>query len=352
MYRAGLASGAARADETPVRRERMYKPMETEPLPGSTPAEGHDDDEVTTDPVAHNGKHRGESALVEGGVASPGESVPREQATTAPTNEPAGAASPEGPPLDFEALFQTYFRPLSSFLYRMVGDYQLAQDLTQDCFVKLHLAMKAGQPLANVRAWLYRVATNAALDERRRRKRIAWLPLLSGGERSEPEYQDPEDQVVLRDHLQQVLAGISPNLSVCLLLHLHHGFSHDEIAAILGISSGAARTRLQRARDAFKTRWQAMEGRDARGAAESASARRWPARATNGSENADAWRPQAGQAEGPQAARPEGRDASRRSDVAARPDQRHPHRSASARSWSAARTEDYNGGSIYETTDT
>ena len=336
MNRAGLTPRVERMDEASVRRERMYKPMETEPLPGSTPAEGHDDDVMTAEPGAHNEEYRGESALVEGGMASPGESVPCDQASPAPTREPAGqspgsAALPEGTPLDFEALFQTYFRPLSSFLYRMVGDYQLAQDLTQDCFVKLHLAMKAGQPLANVRAWLYRVATNAALDERRRRKRIAWLPLLSGGERPEPEYQDPEDQVVLRDHLQQALAGISPNLSVCLLLHLHHGFSHDEIAAILGISSGAARTRLQRARDAFKTRWQAMEGRaerEVRGEAESASARR------------------------SQAARPAGRDASGRRDTAAHPGQRHPQHTAPARSRSATHPEDYNGGSIHETSDT
>src|SRR5690348_5330816 len=128
-------------DGAPVRRERMYKPMETEPLPGSTPAEGHDDEEATAKSVAYNGEHRGESALVEGGVASPGEFVPCDQANTAPPREPAGQVIE---PLDFEALFQTYFRPLSSFLYRMVGDFQLAQDLTQDCFVKLHLAMKAG----------------------------------------------------------------------------------------------------------------------------------------------------------------------------------------------------------------
>lgn len=325
MNRAGLAPRAERMDETPVRRERMYKPMETEPVPGSTPAEGHDDEE-TPEPVAHNGEHRGESAPLQGGAVSPGEAAPCDQANTEPKREPAGE-TPEAP-LNFEALFETYFRPLSSFLYRMVGDYQLAQDLTQDCFVKLHLAMKAGQPLANVRAWLYRVATNAALDERRRRKRIAWLPLLSGGERPEPEYQDPEDQVVLRDHLQQVLAGISSNLSVCLLLHLHHGFSHEEIATILGISSGAARTRLQRAREAFKTRWQAMEGRAARGEAESASARR------------------------SQAARPGGRDASGRSDAAARPDQQHARGSAPARGRNATRTEDYNGGSIHETSAT
>src|SRR5690242_14960230 len=98
-------------DEASVRRERMYKPMETEPLPGSTPAEGHDDDVETPEPGVHSGEHRRASALVEGGVASPGESVPLNQASAAPTHEPAGQVIE--PPLDFEALFQTYFRPLS-----------------------------------------------------------------------------------------------------------------------------------------------------------------------------------------------------------------------------------------------
>jgi len=193
----------------------------------------------------------GEAAPQASEAASPGMAAP---------TEGSGAS-----PVSFEALFEAYYRPIVSFLFRMLDDSQLAQDITQDCFVKLYLAMKSGQSLENTRAWLYRVATNAALDERRRRRRITWLPLLASGDRQEAEYLDPEDQVALRDRLQQALAGISPNLSACLLLHLHHGFSHDEIAAILGISSGAARTRLQRGREAFKARWLALEGRDGSG---------------------------------------------------------------------------------------
>ncbi|HLV98781.1 MAG TPA: RNA polymerase sigma factor [Ktedonobacterales bacterium] len=199
----------------------------------------------------------GEADVARSSAASPG--------VTAPT-EGTGAS-----PASFEALFEAYYRPLASFLFRMLNDAQLAQDLTQDCFVKLHLAMKSGQSLENVRAWLYRVATNAALDERRRRRRITWLPLLASSDRQEAEYLDPEDQVVLRDHLQRALEGISPNLTACLLLHLHHGFSHDEIASILGISSGAARTRLQRGREAFKARWLGLEGHGASGRSDAAA---------------------------------------------------------------------------------
>lgn len=235
----------------------MQKPMERAPLERSDSAENASTGDRAEERAANEKELRDEASLAVGEGAAPGAAAPAEG---------AGASS-----ASFEALFETYYRPLASFLFRMLDDTQLAQDITQDCFVKLHLAMKSGQPLENVRAWLYRVATNAALDERRRRRRITWLPLLASSDRQEAEYLDPEDQVALRDHLQRVLEGISPNLTACLLLHLHHGFSHDEIAAILGISSGAARTRLQRGREAFKARWLALEGRGASGRSDAAA---------------------------------------------------------------------------------
>ncbi len=246
----------------------MYKPMEAVPR-GSAPAGHAKPGDVTEESAVCKEERVGEAVQVNAEAASLRKPLPADQAGTLPAAS-TGSAAPQGT-LDFDALFQQYYRPLSSFLYRMLGDLQLAQDVTQDCFMKLHLAMQAGQPLVNVRAWLYRVATNAALDERRRRKHITWLPLLATSERHESEHLDPEDQVILRDRLQQVLAGISPNLAVCLLLHLHHGFSHDEIACILGISSGAARTRLQRGREAFKERWLMMEGHGPSGRSEAIS---------------------------------------------------------------------------------
>ncbi len=228
----------------------MHKSMETAPLDEPLPAGSATTGDQAAEPAVDRERLLEQTASMNIGAARPGDT--------------ALSRHPDTPLPSFEALFETYYRPLASFLFRMLGDLQLAQDITQDCFVKLHLAIKNGQALENVRAWLYRVATNAALDERRRRKRIAWLPLLGSSERNE-DFLDPEEQVILRDRLQQVLAGISPNLSVCLLLHLHHGFSHDEIASILGISSGAARTRLQRAREAFKARWLTMEERSSAG---------------------------------------------------------------------------------------
>lgn len=227
----------------------MQKPMERAPLHHSNSEEDADLGAFSEEQVVCEEEPLRDIDSATGGARSSEASAPADRVAT--------------PPATFEALFELYYRPLASFLFRMLNDAQLAQDITQDCFVKLHLAMKNGQSLENVRAWLYRVATNAALDERRRRRRITWLPLLASSDRQDAEYLDPEDQVLLRDRLQRALEGISPNLTACLLLHLHHGFSHDEIAAILGISSGAARTRLQRGREAFKARWLGLDGQGA-----------------------------------------------------------------------------------------
>jgi RNA polymerase sigma-70 factor (ECF subfamily) len=243
-----------------ARRERMQKPMKT-PLGGSIPAEESGTEQGMA-PAPREEELSREEVSSCNETASPGGRMVTNMLATVPIEgETIETTETQEQTRTFEELFESYYRPLSSYLFRMLGDAPLAQDLTQECFIKLHLAMVSGQQMANVRAWLYRVATNAALDEHRRRKRIAWLPLLGGSDHHDSSHLDPEEHVVLRDRLQQALAGISPNLTSCLLLHLHHGFSHDEIAAMLGISSGAARTRLQRGREAFKARWQALEGR-------------------------------------------------------------------------------------------
>ena len=108
----------------------MQKPMEMAPLHRSDSDEDAEIGRVTEEQAACEERPlRGVDSAI-GGAASPGISAPAEGTAAAPAS--------------FEALFETYYRPLASFLFRMLNDTQLAQDITQDCFVKLHLAMKSG----------------------------------------------------------------------------------------------------------------------------------------------------------------------------------------------------------------
>src|SRR5712692_3309961 len=83
----------------------------------------------------------------------------------------------------FERLFAEYQTPILNYLYRLVGDPVLAEDLVQEAFTRAWRARAQLVVVDNPRAWLYRIATNAARDHLRRRRLIAWLPLMGADAR-------------------------------------------------------------------------------------------------------------------------------------------------------------------------
>ena len=83
----------------------------------------------------------------------------------------------------FEQLFACYHRPLLDYLYGMTRDRALAEDLVQETFLHAYVAETKLPGVTNPQAWLYRIATNVALDSSRRQRHFNWLPL----HRVEPE---------------------------------------------------------------------------------------------------------------------------------------------------------------------
>src|SRR3970040_1469398 len=97
----------------------------------------------------------------------------------------------------YERLFADFQTPILNYLYRLLGDPALAEDLTQETFTRAWKARSQLPSLDNPRAWLYRIATNAARDHLRRARLITWLPLL-GEDRdlspAGPETPSPETE--------------------------------------------------------------------------------------------------------------------------------------------------------------
>lgn len=151
----------------------------------------------------------------------------------------------------FEQLFRDYQRPILNYLYRLVGDAARAEELTQDAFVKAYRALHRLPPDANRRAWLYRIATNTAYDQLRRRRLIQWLPLL---EQDSPSLiqNGPEDPTGAQDAIRRALAQLPNDYRVPLILYSVQGYSTKEIGEMLSISQGAVKTRLCRAREKFR----------------------------------------------------------------------------------------------------
>src|SRR5882672_1544722 len=68
----------------------------------------------------------------------------------------------------FEELVRRYQRPISAYVYRMVGDYDCALDLTQEIFIKIYASLSRYRPEFKFSTWIYKIAHNAAIDHLRR----------------------------------------------------------------------------------------------------------------------------------------------------------------------------------------
>ncbi len=151
-----------------------------------------------------------------------------------------------GDQVAFELIYSQYHQRIAGYLFRMVQDPDVAADLTQDVFIRAYRAIGQTKPGLNLKAWLFAIATNAALSHHRRRRLIQWRP-LDPVEEGTPT-TDPEEWVATRAELVEALASLPRDQAACFLLWAREGFTYEEIGRMLGISPGTAKTRSYRAR--------------------------------------------------------------------------------------------------------
>lgn len=151
----------------------------------------------------------------------------------------------------FAELFEKYHAPILNYLHRMVNDRALAEDLTQDTFIKAYNALGSTTPDLSFKAWLYRIATNTAISQLRRKKLIQWLPFIGGDQDLHASEESIERNVTRQTDIERTLAKLPKHYASVLLLRHYQGLSLAETAAALNISENAAKLRLFRARKAF-----------------------------------------------------------------------------------------------------
>jgi RNA polymerase sigma-70 factor (ECF subfamily) len=126
---------------------------------------------------------------------------------------------------------------------RIVRDCTVAEELTVETFWRAHRAHAGFHPDANFAAWLRRIATNLALDYLRKRRPYVELP----DELAAEQKPDCAVQRQTRMALRKAFAELPPRLRVVAQLGLIEDETYPEIADALGISEGAAKTRMFRA---------------------------------------------------------------------------------------------------------
>ncbi len=160
------------------------------------------------------------------------------------------------PEPDFNQIHDAYRRRIYLYLCRMVGEGE-AEDLTQEVFARASRALKTFRGESQLSTWLYRIATNAALDRLRRRSRTEEaMPLDAAGQPEDADFRTGEvrsldEQVIRRemnDCIRDVISTLPEPYRTVIVLSELEGFRGEEMAEILGLSLEAAKIRLHRAR--------------------------------------------------------------------------------------------------------
>lgn len=150
----------------------------------------------------------------------------------------------EGYESAFEEIVRRYARPLDRFAAAIVGGS--SEDVTQEAFSKAHLALRGSETDIELRPWLYRIVRNTALNDLRDRPpataELAETIPGSGSAAVEAERREEIDELMAR------LRALPDPQRAAIVMRELEGLSHDEIAAALGISGGAARQAIYRAR--------------------------------------------------------------------------------------------------------
>lgn len=162
----------------------------------------------------------------------------------------------------FAELVDRYQRPITSYVVRMLGNYEDAVDLSQDVFLKAYTALDSYKPRYPFSSWLFRIARNAAIDEiRKRRMKTVSLdePISTDDgtlERQVPDESAGPELQVLRDEyrgrIEQAIEELDDKYREPLVLRHAGGLSYDEIADALELPLGTVKTRIFRAREALR----------------------------------------------------------------------------------------------------
>lgn len=169
----------------------------------------------------------------------------------------------EGDLSAFDDLVRRYEKQVYNFAYRLAQNYDDANDIATDAFVKVYNSIESFRGDANFSTWLFRIVTNLFLDWRKRSKAHLNVPL--------DEYIDLEESTVTRQIedpspsplelleaserfgvLERAINDLPEYQRIMVFLYHNQGQSYEEIAQVIGLPIGTVKSRLNRARLALR----------------------------------------------------------------------------------------------------
>ena len=182
------------------------------------------------------------------------------------TDQEVVALARHGQDAAYRELVRRYERPVFSLVYRMVRDRELAEDLSQETFVKALNAIESYRPEFKFSSWIFKIANNAAIDHLRRRE-LDTLSLDGSPHAETPEamqatalqigarQESPLDAVEAKElggAIEVAIGRLRPEYRACILLRHVEGRAYEEIAEMLDLPLGTVKTYIHRARNELR----------------------------------------------------------------------------------------------------
>ncbi len=160
----------------------------------------------------------------------------------------------------FEELVRRYQRPIVNYVFRMLGNYDAALDVTQEIFIKVYNSMARYSAEYKFSTWLYKIAHNAAIDHlRRNNNHTQSLEMESEDgtyqiqfESKRPSPEQEREHSEWRKEIETVVKRLPTGYRELILLRHNQDLSYDEIAEVTNLPLGTVKNRLFRAREMMR----------------------------------------------------------------------------------------------------
>jgi RNA polymerase sigma-70 factor, ECF subfamily len=143
----------------------------------------------------------------------------------------------------YEVLYRTHVGRVLALCYRLCNDREMAEDLTQEAFVQAWRKLGGFRGDSAFGSWLYRIATNTVLSYLRQQK-----PFRNSLDIDDMDQVAPGAPLDVRLGLDAAIGRLPDGARTVFVLYSLEGYSHDEIAGLLGIAEGSSKAQLHRAR--------------------------------------------------------------------------------------------------------
>lgn len=164
----------------------------------------------------------------------------------------------------FREIFEKYQNQVMNTIYRFTGDYNQAEDLTQDVFIRVFKSAKRYKPKAKFKTWLFKIVVNLCLnyrrDKARNRTQSLDAPLITANGEIVREVRAPDgdipdvalEELELRKVVRDAIDSLPENQRMVVILQRFEEMSYKDISEALGISLSAVESLLFRARQNLK----------------------------------------------------------------------------------------------------